>query len=216
MTTHAQPSAGSQVLNVPNVLTALRLLLAIVVFVLIPLERFIAAMVVFIIAAGTDWVDGYWARKYGQVTQLGRIFDPFVDKIIICGAFIFLSSQPGSGVPAWMSVVVVGRELLVTALRSFLEQRGADFSAEFAGKLKFVFQCAAVVASLLALWWAAEHDRQLVTNWYGSARGSGQAVAGGLPQWLNLALLVSIWLAVLSTVQSGVGYIFKAARLLRQ
>jgi CDP-diacylglycerol--glycerol-3-phosphate 3-phosphatidyltransferase len=127
MSTHAKPSTNPQVLNVPNVLTSVRLVLAIVVFVLIPLELYIPAMVVFIVAAATDWVDGYWARKYGQVTQLGRIFDPFVDKIIICGTFIFLSSQPGSGIPAWISVVVVGRELLVTVLRSYLEQRGADF-----------------------------------------------------------------------------------------
>lgn len=208
MSTQAKPGVSSNVLNVPNTLTAVRLVLSIVVFVLIPLKLFIPAMIVFVIAAGTDWIDGYWARKYGQVTQLGRIFDPFVDKIIICGTFIYLSSQPGSGVPAWMSVVVVGRELLVTALRSFLEQRGADFSAEFAGKLKFVFQCAAVVASLLALWWAESQKVSLVTNWFASA--------DGLPAWLYWSLLAAAWLAVLSTVQSGVGYILKAARLMRQ
>ena len=50
----------------------------------------------FIVAASTDWLDGYWARKYGQVTKLGRILDPFVDKIIICGTFIFLAAVPGS------------------------------------------------------------------------------------------------------------------------
>ena len=48
---------------------------------------------VFVVAASTDWIDGWWARKYGQVTKLGRIFDPFVDKIIICGTFIFLAAE---------------------------------------------------------------------------------------------------------------------------
>ena len=90
----------------------------------------------FVVAAGTDWLDGYWARKYGQVTNLGRILDPFVDKIIICGTFIFLAAVPDSGVQAWMAVVIVGRELLVTALRSYLEGEGADFSASMSGKLK--------------------------------------------------------------------------------
>ena len=123
----------SRIANVPNIITTIRLVLSIVVFALIAVDQFLAAMIVFIIAASTDWIDGYWARKYNQVTQLGRIFDPFADKIAICGTFIFLSAETGSGIPAWISVVIVGRELLVTALRSFLEQRGADFSASFAG-----------------------------------------------------------------------------------
>ena len=110
--------------NVPNQLTTARLILSIALFVLIELGNrqqipsyYLAAMVLFIIAAGTDWLDGYWARKYGQVTTLGRILDPFVDKVIICGTFILLAALPASGLTAWMAVVVVARELLVTALR---------------------------------------------------------------------------------------------------
>jgi len=126
--------------NVPNLFTALRFVLSVVVFVMIPWGFYSTALVVFVIAASTDWVDGYWARRFGQVTRLGRIFDPFVDKIIICGVFIFLASEEGSGIVAWMAVVVVARELLVTALRGFIEQRGGDFSAKMSGKLKMVFQ----------------------------------------------------------------------------
>lgn len=180
-------------LNVPNQLTALRLLLSIVVFVLIPLEYYSTAIVVFIIAASTDWVDGYWARKYGQVTKLGRMFDPFVDKIIICGAFIFLAAEPASGIQAWMAVVVVGREMLVTALRGFIEQSGGDFSANMAGKLKMVLQCVAVVASLVVL------------------RQGGNP----LPDWLFWTLHISVWLAVLSTIYSGIGYLVTAMKFLR-
>ena len=109
--------ARQRVLNVPNQLTVSRLLLSIALFVLIGLEYYLASFFVFAVAAGTDWLDGYWARKYGQVTTLGRILDPFVDKIIVCGTFIFLAAVPGSGVAAWMAVLIVGRELLVTALR---------------------------------------------------------------------------------------------------
>ena len=105
-----------------------------------------------------------------------------------------------------MAVVVVGRELLVTALRSFLEQQGQDFSASMAGKLKMVFQCAAVVASLLALH-LAQAKTGVETNWWGSA--------AGLPHWLNLFLLACVWLATVSTIQSGIDYVIKAIGLLR-
>ena len=130
--------AQSTIWNVPNSLTAVRFLLSIVVFVLIPLDLYIPALIVFIIAASTDWVDGYWARKYGQVTQLGRIFDPFVDKFIICGTFIFLVAERSSGIHAWVAVLVTMREMGVTVIRSFLEQQGKDFSAKWAGKWKMV------------------------------------------------------------------------------
>ncbi len=186
-------SLPDQFFNVPNQLTTARLVLSIVVFVLIPLKMYMAALVVFIIAASTDWIDGYWARRYGQVTKLGRVFDPFVDKIIICGAFIFLAAEPNSGIVAWMAVVVVGREMLVTALRGFIEQSGGDFSAKMAGKLKMVFQCVAVVASLLVL-----HYQE-----------------NPIPIWLSTTLVVSVWIAVLSTVYSGIGYLMAAGRFFR-
>jgi CDP-diacylglycerol--glycerol-3-phosphate 3-phosphatidyltransferase len=189
--------ASSTILNVPNILTTARFVLSIVVFVLIPLEQYLAAMIVFIIAAGTDWIDGWWARKFQQVTKLGRIFDPFVDKIIICGTFIFLAAQAGSGVFPWMAVVIMGREMLVTAIRGFIEQQGGDFSASTSGKLKMVLQCAAVVASLLALW----HYHVPVT----------QPV---LPIWLKWTLPALVWLALISTIWSGLEYIVAAARIL--
>ena len=120
-----------------------------------------------------------------------RILDPFVDKFLICGIFIFLAVEPTSGIAAWMAVVVVSRELLVTVIRSFLEGEGVDFSAKMAGKLKMVFQCAAVVASLLVLYLGPES-----------------------PAWLNLLLWALVWLAVLATVYSGVGYVAQALRIM--
>lgn len=184
----------AKILNVPNQLTLARLVLSILVFALIGLRWFVAAIFTFIIAASTDWIDGYYARKYGQVTKLGRIFDPFVDKIIICGSFIFLAAEPRSGIFAWMAVLVVAREILVTALRSFMEQSGSDFSANMSGKLKMVFQCVAVVASLIALAYANDPR----------------------PLWLNVAVITFAWLAVLSTVQSGAVYVIAVAKNLRE
>lgn len=190
---NSSTSLRNQFFNIPNQLTAVRLVLSLVVFLLIPLKAYVGAMIVFIIAASTDWVDGYWARRYGQVTKLGRVFDPFVDKIIICGAFIFLVAEPRSGVQAWMAVVVVGREMLVTALRGFIEQSGGDFSANMAGKLKMVFQCMAVVASL----WVLSYT-------------SGKA-----PPWSRVLLHGSIWIAIVLTVYSGIGYLRVATKFFR-
>lgn len=188
-----------RMLNIPNVLTTARLVLSIVVFVLVPLGCYFSALVVFIVAASTDWVDGYWARRFNQVTQVGRIFDPFVDKIIVCGLFIFLAAAPKSGIAAWMAVVVVGRELLVTALRGFIEQHGGDFSAKMAGKLKMVFQCVAGGFGLGALMYAN-----------GTAPSWLQMI---LPaDWFAVLLPVTVWLAVLSTIYSGLQYVVVAIK----
>jgi CDP-diacylglycerol--glycerol-3-phosphate 3-phosphatidyltransferase len=140
------------------------------------------------------------------VTKLGRIFDPFVDKIIICGTFIFLAAEwPLSGIAPWMAVVVMGREMLVTAIRSEIEGRGGDFSAQLLGKLKMVFQCVAVVASLIALqYW---HQVLLPS---GVKPGSTEFV----PAWLYWTVHISVWLAVISTVYSGLEYVVAAARIL--
>src|SRR5687767_4306547 len=132
---------ANTVINVPNVLSMLRLVLAIVVFTLLPWQRYettAAALLVFVVAASTDWIDGYWARRYNQITKVGRMLDPFVDKIIICGAYILLAAEQLAagqwyGIAGWMAVVVVAREMLVTGLRSFIEQSGGDFSAKWSG-----------------------------------------------------------------------------------
>lgn len=197
MSVTVEEKPGSKVFNVPNQLTAARLVLSIGVFTLIPLGYYLVAMIVFVVAASTDWIDGWYARKYGQVTKLGRIFDPFVDKIIICGTFVLLAVEMRefawyAAITGWMAVVVVGRELLVTALRSIIEGSGGDFSAKMAGKLKMVFQCVAVVAALIAL------------------AQVGRDGAVDLAPWLKWTLAISVWIAVASTVHSGVGYVLAA------
>ena len=194
-------------MNVPNLLTAIRVLLSVLLFLFIGIAQidttettqqttyYWAALVLFAIAAGTDWVDGYWARKYGQVTVVGRIFDPFADKVIICGTFIFLVGSPHSQVAPWMAVVVMGRELLVTALRGFFEQHGTDFSAKMAGKLKMVLQCIAALSSLYLL-----------------------ATCGDKPPAAGLAATVRgiLWATILLTLYSGGEYVLAAGRLMRK
>src|SRR4029077_1209378 len=113
-------------------------------------------------------LDGFIARRYGMVTKIGRILDPFVDKVIIGGAFMFLAVHPESGVNAWMVIIVIGREMFVTSLRAVLEQEGKDFSAVMSGKIKMVVQCAAVAGSLLYLEYgrgsASEHALKIARD----------------------------------------------------
>lgn len=183
--------ASPSIYNVPNALTTLRFALAIAVMVLIPMGEFWVSLWIFLVAVSTDWMDGYWARKFGQVTKLGRIFDPFVDKIIICGTFIALVEVPASPVESWMATIVVGRELLVTSLRGLIEGAGGDFSARWLGKWKMVVQCAAVAAVLLSF------------------------VVAPLPSWLSSTALVLLWAAILITVYSGAEYTLIAARVMQ-
>lgn len=143
---------SEQSLNVPNAITVSRLLLSFVLFALIEAGRYpLWCAGLFVFAVLTDILDGWIARKYKLITQLGRILDPFVDKFITSGTFLFLLPDPKSGVTPWMVVIVLGREMLVTSLRGFLEQRGADFSASASGKFKMFLQCAAATAALLSL-----------------------------------------------------------------
>jgi CDP-diacylglycerol---glycerol-3-phosphate 3-phosphatidyltransferase len=192
----------SAMFNLPNQLTSLRLLLSVIMFFFITHDYYLTSFVLFVIAAGTDWLDGYYARKYGQVTTLGRILDPFADKVIVCGTFIFLAADPHlrdvpGALRAWMVVVIVGRELLVTALRSFIEDRGADFSAKMSGKLKMVFQCVAAGACLFYL-----HGNRSEIPY--------------MSDWVWWVLVVFVWSSVVLTVYSGLVYIRAAVRLLRE
>lgn len=178
--------------NVPNGLSLVRLVLAIAVGVLIELQLFLPALICFIIAASTDFIDGWWARRFKQITKLGRILDPFVDKTIIGAAMIALVGVPGSGFAAWIVTLVISRELLVTSLRGMIEGSGGDFSAKQLGKWKMVAQCAAIIASLLNL---------LQT----------EPVA-----WLQWTLVLSLINAVILTLLSGWEYVVLASRSLSQ
>ncbi len=137
--------------NVPNTLTTSRLALAICVFVLVDYEQYAWALAVFILAAVTDALDGYFARLLNQDTPIGRQLDPLIDKVIVSGCYIYLATIPGTGVMPWMVTVIVVREMLIQGLRSHLEGQGQPFGARTAGKLKTVVQCLSIGAVLLAL-----------------------------------------------------------------
>ena len=178
--------------NVPNTLTVSRLVLAIGVFILIEFQFFLGAMALFVIAALTDALDGYFARLLKQDTPIGRQLDPLIDKVIVSGCYIYLATIPGTGVKPWMVTAIVIRELLIQGLRSLLEGQGQAFGARMAGKLKTVVQCVSISAVLLCL-------------------GLEPSPSSALP-WIRDILT---WLAVALTVYSGSSYIWIAFPKLR-
>ena len=106
------------------------------------------SVAVFVLTAATDFLDGYLARRWGMISTFGRIADPFVDKVFICGSFIFLIPISPLVQP-WYVVVVIMREFLVSGLRSFLEGKGVAFGAGLGGKLKMICQSVTVPSVLL-------------------------------------------------------------------
>ena len=195
--TKESPHVSERSLNVPNAITLARLLLSFILFTLIQMgNQWLWATGLFVFAVATDVLDGYIARKYQLITQLGRILDPFVDKFITGGTFLFLLPVPLSGVNPWMVVIVLGREMLVTSLRGFLEQKGADFSASASGKLKMFLQCAAATAALLSL------DSNIRETTFSGA------------SFLQIRDML-LWTMVAVTVWSGFDYVRRAIQLLR-
>jgi len=195
-------------LNVPNQLTTARIVLAIVMFVLLSQGWYKTSFALFVVTAGTDWLDGYWARKYHQITQLGRVLDPFADKLFICGTFIYLAAvapladgTSPSGIATWMAVVVTGRELLVTTLRTFVEQQGGDFSAKWIGKWKMALQCLAAGWSMVQL------------SFVDQAQAIWRVTP---PEWMSIGMVIVAWSAVLLTIYSGIIYVLAAVSVLRK
>ena len=210
----------------PNALTLARLGLASGFFVCLALYRFpnsrpwllLAGFVLFIAAALTDALDGWLARRWNAVTVFGRIMDPFADKVLVLGAFIFLAGpnfapdypvfpapkttltvSPVSGVDPWMVAVLLARELLVTSIRAVLESHGVSFAADIFGKLKMLLQAAAVPTILMAIWLGtAGHD------WVSPAEQGHP-----LPHWCRLTIDIVVRATIVLTVLSALPYIWR-------
>jgi CDP-diacylglycerol--glycerol-3-phosphate 3-phosphatidyltransferase len=182
-------------LNIPNLLSFARIPLAIVLFACIANNLWLTGLIIFCVACITDWLDGWWARRYGPLTLVGRNLDPLADKILVCGAFIYLIPVESSGIDPWMVVVVVGRELAVTGIRGMVEATGQKFGADWFGKLKMVLQCAVLIGVLLIRW---------LTTF-------GPLAVLNTLEAIQIALL---WAMLAATIGSGVQYVVKAIRLL--
>ncbi|MFN8064118.1 MAG: CDP-diacylglycerol--glycerol-3-phosphate 3-phosphatidyltransferase [Vicinamibacterales bacterium] len=144
-------------MNLPNALSVTRIFL-VPLLVVVLLTKFEGRMIlgvrkelvgaaIFGIASLTDWLDGYLARRRGQVTALGQFIDPFADKLLTIAAFISLVQMDLA--PAWMVAIIIGREFAVTALRSLAHARGAAMPASPLGKVKMISQIVAILALIL-------------------------------------------------------------------
>ncbi|HMU31434.1 MAG: CDP-diacylglycerol--glycerol-3-phosphate 3-phosphatidyltransferase [Nitrospira sp.] len=144
-------SAGQESnINLPNVLTLVRILL-IPVFVMLLIDptpdRALSAAIVFVVAAVTDLLDGYVARKTGQITKLGRLLDPIADKLLVLSALILLVQV--DRVSALVAILIIAREVAVTGLRAIAASEGLIMSAEVTGKYKMALQVIAIVLLVL-------------------------------------------------------------------
>ena len=137
-------------LNLPNSLTIFRIFL-VPFLVVVLLTRFegkeILGAVIFLVAAATDVLDGYFARRRSEVTDLGMLLDPIADKLLISAALISLVEMDQA--PAWMVVIIIGREFAVSGLRTIASRRGVDMPASIWGKFKMGTQVGAVVLLIL-------------------------------------------------------------------
>jgi CDP-diacylglycerol--glycerol-3-phosphate 3-phosphatidyltransferase len=212
--------------HVPNIITAGRLVLAVFFFSLLsyyqhkgrgdPLvvasgsrvSLLNVAFIVYLIALISDFLDGYLARRWKVEGAFGRVVDPFVDKVLVLGTFIFFAGKNFviqseehanvvktiTGVVPWMVVLILARELLVTSLRGISESGGANFAAAFSGKLKMVFQSVTILAILLYVnYFENRHDT--VENY---------------ARWIRD---ICIWATIAITLLSGVSYVRRGVNL---
>ncbi len=189
---------ADRLLTIPNILTLARLPLSVILFVCIYREQWLAGLIVFGIAALTDWLDGFLARRLNQQSAIGRSLDPLIDKVMIGGAFIYFLRVKGTGLTEWMVTVVIGRELLITGLRGIMETQGVKFGADWLGKLKTTLQCVVIVVILLVLWLNVP------------SRPEDEFTYAAF-----LAQMVLIYAMILVTIASGAQYIIKAIRVWR-
>ena len=178
--------------TIPNILSLGRLASTGFILWAIDTARWETAIVIFLLAAISDWVDGYIARRFHQSTVLGRQLDPLVDKITVIAVLIHLAAINTSGVRPWMVSLILARELIIQALRSHLEAASVGFGAKMAGKLKMAAQCFAIIAVLWVL------------------RSGGPTIQ---PE-MAMVRDALIWASLALTIYSGGAYLVRARTIL--
>ena len=190
-------------LNLPNSITLARLILTAIFVIAVSFGTtgwYILGLVVFVLAAISDWLDGYLARKMGLVTSLGKLLDPLADKILVSSAFIFFSSEELC--PVWVTCLIIGREFLVTGLRQIAVEKGVVIAADRLGKWKTTFQLTFGITCLVWLIFDPTVPHQKI---------------GSLLHWLSnpahFFLQVTLWGSLVLTLLSGVNYLKKSRSL---
>lgn len=196
--------------HLPNALTLLRLVFAAAFFAALEGYRYPdvgrgwgnAALALFVLAAVTDALDGALARRWNVVSAFGRIMDPFCDKVLVLGAFVYLtgsrflfpddSGTIATAILPWMVVVILARELLVTTIRGVAEAGGTTFGANWSGKAKMILQSIAIPVVLF-----------LVIN-----------VPPHLHAWSRWTIVGLVWITLLVTLWSGLPYLTGARKVM--
>jgi len=178
-------SVGHESLNIPNFITLVRILLIpvfIILFISPTPDRTLSAAVIFVVAAVTDLLDGYIARRTGQVTKLGKLLDPIADKLLVLSALILLVNV--DRVSALVAILVIAREVAVTGIRAIAAGEGMIIAAETTGKYKMALQVTAITLLIL--------------------EGTGLAELGNL----HLAGIVTLYLSLVLGYVSGGQYVW--------
>lgn len=180
----------SKVVNLPNLITGSRFLLSGCLMLLLMLEQTPRAALVsfwvFAIAAGSDWIDGYFARKYKSVTALGKLMDPLADKVLVTTALIMLI--PSGKIPAWIAVIILCREVVITGLRGVASSAGIVVAASSLGKIKSIIQYLGLGTLIFPL--------------------------GVLPiPYLHQIGIAIVYVALILTIWSGMDYFYKLRRI---
>ena len=191
-------------LNLPNSITFSRLILTAIFVAAVSwggFAAYIVALVAFVLAAISDWLDGYLARKLNLVTTLGKLMDPLADKILVSSAFVFFSSM--GLCPPWVTITIIGREFLVTGLRQIAIEKGQVIAADRLGKWKTAFQ---LTFGITCLVWLI----------MGPIEEPGRVMGGFkiLSNPENALSIISLWGAFALTLISGVNYLKKSWNLL--
>ena len=193
------PSTQAQILNIPNIITMVRIAaIPLLCVLLLSPEREAGfwAAALFAAASVTDWLDGYLARRMGIVTVFGKFLDPIADKLIVMAALIMI--LPFGRVPAWMVLVILGREMIITGLRGIASTEGIVIPASNLGKFKTIFQLVAIIGLLLHYdyqWFFSIDHPLLVVNMH------------------NVGMFY-LWIATVITIWSGFDYLNKFVRVI--
>jgi CDP-diacylglycerol--glycerol-3-phosphate 3-phosphatidyltransferase len=196
--------------NLPNAITVSRLFLTAIFVAAVGFPGtagYTIALVTFSVAAATDWLDGYLARKLGLVTPLGKLLDPLADKILVCAAFVYFSAQPVNGYhsPVWVTALIIAREFLVTGLRQIAVEAGQVLAADRLGKWKTTFQLTFCITGLVWLTFSSVKEPGTVANFLKDLSNP--------KSWL---MPITLWTAVALTLISGANYVWSSRKLLVQ
>jgi CDP-diacylglycerol--glycerol-3-phosphate 3-phosphatidyltransferase len=192
-------SQPNQILNIPNILTLMRIAAIPLLAVLLTSpsrEAGFWAAALFAVASITDWLDGHLARRMGIVTIFGKFLDPIADKLIVMAALIMI--LPFNRVPAWIVLVILGREIVITGLRGIASNEGIVIHASDLGKYKTIFQIVAILGLVLHYdynWFFGISHQLLTVNMH------------------NVGMFF-LWIATVLTVWSGADYLYRFVKVI--